>query len=283
MGSVQPILHSRIEMILSFPRMFPVHQSPDASDVCISPLCSFVDWKSLDYSTEASKTSLLGHRDIPCRSYIQVNKDQDGAYPGHLFVIEGIDGAGKTTVCDGVERNLMQRSYDVIRLREPTSESSWGKEIRSRSPTGELSSTEELELFIKDRDWNVKNRILPSLKAGKIVLMDRYFFATGAYQSTSTGIHWKEILRRNREGIDAPEPDIVVILDISAEEGLERVLDSRGKRNEQFEQLERLIKVRQAYLEMIREDSGNYLLIDATKPVEQVIEGVTKAILGYLR
>jgi len=202
--------------------------------------------------------------------------------PGHLFVIEGIDGAGKTTVCDSVERNLLQNSYDVIRLREPTSESIWGKEIRSRSPAGELTSTEELELFIKDRDWHVKNRILPSLEAGKIVLMDRYFFATGAYQSTSTGIHWNEILRRNREDINAPEPNIIIILDISAEQGLERVLESRGEKNEQFEQLDRLVKVRIAYLEMIQEDFGNYILIDATQPLEDVVDQVTNAILGYL-
>lgn len=203
-------------------------------------------------------------------------------YPGHLFVIEGIDGAGKTTVCDGVERNLLQNSYDVIRLREPTSESIWGKEIRSRSPAGELTSTEELDLFIKDRDWHVKNRILPSLEAGKIVLMDRYFFATGAYQSTSTGIHWNEILRRNREDINAPEPNIIIILDIAAEQGLKRVLESRGEKNEQFEQLDRLVKVRIAYLEMVQEDLGNYILIDATQPLEDVIDQVTNAILGYL-
>ena len=72
--------------------------------------------------------------------------------------------------------------------REPTTESQWGKEIRDRSYRGELTPDEELELFLKDRDWHIKNRILPALNDNKIVLLDRYFFATGAYQSASTGI-----------------------------------------------------------------------------------------------
>ena len=113
-------------------------------------------------------------------------------YSGHLFVLEGIDGAGKTTVGDQVVRSLTEHSYDTVRLREPTSESTWGQEIRLRSPKGELTSTEELDLFIRDRDWHVQNKILPALREGKVVLMDRYFFATGAYQSGSTGIPWPE-------------------------------------------------------------------------------------------
>ena len=197
-------------------------------------------------------------------------------------MIEGIDGAGKTTVCDMVEDTLTKESLDVVRLREPTNESTWGKEIRKRTPRGELTGEEEFDLYIRDRDWHVKNRILPSLKAGKVVLMDRYFFAHGAYQSTSTNYHWSEILRHNREEINAPEPDIIFLLDISAEKGLERVLDSREAKNEQFEQLDRLVKVRSAYLEMVQEDLGNYIVIDATQPLEDVKNRVTKAILRYM-
>ncbi|MHA1903073.1 MAG: dTMP kinase [Candidatus Thorarchaeota archaeon] len=195
-------------------------------------------------------------------------------WSGFLFVLEGIDGAGKTTVCDSIEENLRKDGIDVVRLREPTSESKWGKEIRRRSPNGELTPREELELFIKDREWHVKNKILPALQEGKTVLMDRYFFATGAYQYTSTGIPWSEILERNRKEIHAPEPTIVFILDIPAKEGLERVLGSRGKLNEQFEQIDRLVKVREAYLAMSEEDTGNFKVIDATRPIDSIVDEV---------
>lgn len=201
---------------------------------------------------------------------------------GMLFVLEGIDGAGKTAVCDRLVDILCDEGHDVVRLREPTNENEWGLEIRARSPKGELTPEEELELFIRDREWHVKNRISPALDSGKIVLMDRYFFATGAYQSTSTGLHWSAILARNREEISAPEPDIVFILDVPAEIGLRRVSERKDSLNKQFEQLDRLVKVRNAYLEMVNEDTGNFVFVDATKTIELVVAEVYNEIKKYI-
>jgi dTMP kinase len=200
-----------------------------------------------------------------------------------LFVLEGVDGAGKTVVCDRLVDVLSDEGHDVIRLREPTNENEWGQEIRARSPKGELTPQEELELFIRDRDWHIQNRILPALESGKIILMDRYFFATGAYQSTSTGLHWKEILKRNREEISAPEPDIVFILDVPIETGLKRVSERKGSLNAQFEQYDRLVKVRKAYLEMTEADTGNFVFIDARRSIELVVAEVHFHINEYIR
>ncbi|MHA2140950.1 MAG: dTMP kinase [Candidatus Thorarchaeota archaeon] len=199
-----------------------------------------------------------------------------------LFVLEGVDGAGKTAVCDRLVDRLSDENYDVIRLREPTNENEWGQEIRARSPKGELTPQEELELFIRDREWNVQNRILPALGSGKIVLMDRYFFATGAYQSASTGLHWKEILKRNREEISAPEPDIVFVLDVPIDTGLKRVTERKGSLNEQFEQYDRLVKVRKAYIEMTENDTGNFIFIDARRSLELVVAEVHYYITKYI-
>jgi dTMP kinase len=195
-------------------------------------------------------------------------------YNGFLFVIEGIDGSGKTCACKELVKRLQSIGYDVVHLREPTTESQWGKEIRARSPTGELSPDEELDLYTKDREWHIANRILPALDEGKVVLMDRYFFASGAYQSTVLDIHWSEILRINREDISAPEPDIVFILDVPADIGLERATGRTGKANLQFERIERLVKVRKNYLEMIETDSATFKLIDSTNPLDQVIDEI---------
>jgi dTMP kinase len=198
---------------------------------------------------------------------------------GLLFVLEGIDGSGKTTVCDRVEDLLRDRGYDVIRLREPTTDSEWGKEIRARSPRGELTPEEELELFIRDREWHVQNRILPSLEAGRIILLDRYFFATGAYQSTVTPYHWSEILKRNREEIHAPDPDLLIILDVPADLGLQRATGRQGSANLQFERLDRLVKVRHNYLEMAQGDSCPSVVIDSTSSLEEVVQAVYEAII----
>lgn len=195
-------------------------------------------------------------------------------YNGFLFVLEGIDGSGKTSACKELEKKLESIGYDVTYLREPTTESPWGKEMRERSPRGELTPAEELELFIRDREWHVTNRIRPALEDGKVVLLDRYFFATGAYQSTVMDLHWKEILRRNREDISAPEPDVVFILDVPAEIGLERATGRTGIANLQFEKLDRLVKVRQAYLDIAKNDTGNFRIIDAKNPLDQVVDEI---------
>lgn len=212
-----------------------------------------------------------------------MTQGQKRPYPGFLFVFEGIDGTGKSTICKAIYERLVQDGHSVIHLREPTSESKWGIEIRARSPTGDLSPSEELELFIRDRDWHIKNRITPSLENGAIILLDRYFFATGAYQYTSTGISWKDILKRNREEIKAPEPDIVILLDVTAEIGLSRVVGSRGEKNEQFEQLDRLVRVRKAYLEMSKEDKANFIVFDAMEPLEKLIDKIYQAIISFIK
>lgn len=199
-----------------------------------------------------------------------------------MFVLEGIDGAGKTVAADLLHSDLQRRGFETIRLREPTSESPWGREIRERSPRGELTPAEELDLFLKDRAWHVENKILPALKTGKVVILDRYFFASGAYQSTSTGLPWSEILRRNREEIRAPEPDVIFILDVPVEVGLSRLRIRNEDVNLQFEKKERLEKVRRAYLDMVEHDFGNYVVIDATRPLKTVVHDILTVILEVI-
>ncbi|MGY5859307.1 MAG: dTMP kinase [Candidatus Thorarchaeota archaeon] len=202
---------------------------------------------------------------------------------GFLFVLEGIDGSGKTCACGELVERLQADGYDVIRLREPTLESEWGKEIRARSPAGELSPEEELDLYSKDRKWHIANRINPALEDGKVVLMDRYFFASGAYQSTVLDLHWSEILRLNRMELCAPEPDIVFILDVPAEIGLERATRRKKQADLQFEKLDRLIKVRQNYLEMVEQDSGTFKVIDACETLEFVVNEVFNHIIQGIK
>ena len=202
---------------------------------------------------------------------------------GFLFVLEGIDGSGKSCACKELVTKLQSDGYDVAHLREPTHESEWGKEIRERSPAGELTPEEELELYSKDREWHIANRIQPALEDGKVILMDRYFFASGAYQSTVLDLHWSEILQLNRIELSAPEPDIVFILDVPADVGLERATGRTGKANLQFEKLDRLIKVRQNYLEIVEQDNGTFKVVDARKSLEAVVDEIYEVIIQRIK
>ena len=93
-----------------------------------------------------------------------------------LIAVEGIDGSGKTTIVKFLEEELKRKGYNVATFKEPT-DSEWGRRIRRAFRDRSLKPEEELELFLRDREWNVKHNILPALKAGKIVIMDRYYLS----------------------------------------------------------------------------------------------------------
>ncbi|MBN2244466.1 MAG: dTMP kinase, partial [Candidatus Aminicenantes bacterium] len=101
---------------------------------------------------------------------------------GILIVFEGIDGAGKTTQAEALMERLQKRGLRVLFLREP-SEGKWGRLIRQKAAQEDsLSPEEELDLFQKDRQENVRLNLKPALREKKIVLLDRYYFSTMAYQ-----------------------------------------------------------------------------------------------------
>src|SRR5439155_10296160 len=139
--------------------------------------------------------------------------------PGLLIAIEGIDGAGKTTQGQLLEGLLQSRGYEVVRTKEPT-KGKWGTLLRETANSERLPPEEELDAFVSDRREHVKTVILPNLEAGKIVVVDRYYFSTVAYQG-ARGMDVEEILRINEQF--APEPDILILIDVEPELGIKRI------------------------------------------------------------
>jgi dTMP kinase len=158
---------------------------------------------------------------------------------GLLIVLEGIDGSGKTTQARSLLRRLRSRGYEAVFFREPT-RGKWGREVKRKAArAGSLSPAEELDLFVKDRRENVGKNLKPALAKGKIVVLDRYYFSTIAYQGAK-GIDPRR-LRRLNEAF-AVKPDLVIILDITAGDGLARI-SARKTRDELFEREDYLAKV----------------------------------------
>ena len=163
--------------------------------------------------------------------------------PGALIVIEGIDGAGKTTQARGLVRRLRARGFDAVAFREPT-RGPWGREIRRfAKEAGSLTPEQELDLFLRDRKDNVDRNLRPALAAGRIVVLDRYYFSSIAYQGAK-GLD-PDRVRRLNERI-AVRPDLVFVLDLGPGLGLARIA-GRKTRDALFEREGYLRKVRKIF------------------------------------
>jgi dTMP kinase len=165
---------------------------------------------------------------------------------GILIAIEGIDGAGKTTQSRLLYERIKNNGYSTILLHEPT-DGQWGKKIRELAINGrnKVTAEEELELFYRDRLEDVDENICPNIEKKSIVIMDRYYFSSVAYQGAN-GLNLDYVEKRNKE--IAPIPDMLIILDIPPSESIRRIRATRADGPNHFEQAEYLEKVRGIFL-----------------------------------
>jgi len=157
---------------------------------------------------------------------------------------------------------LEEAGRECVTSFEPT-RGPWGMKLRQSMVEGRLSLEEELELFLKDRAEHVENLILPALQQGKIVILDRYYISTAAYQG-ARGVSPEWVLTINEEF--APKPDLVLLLDFDPSGGLDRIR-ARGDAPNTFEQLEQLREVRRIFLSL---DRSFIRAIDASQESEAV-------------
>jgi len=192
---------------------------------------------------------------------------------GFLIVFEGIDGAGKSTQAETLLKRLLGRGFDVLYYREP-SMGRWGREIKEKAlHPDSITPEEELNLFLRDRKENVEKNLKPALKRKKIVILDRYYYSTIAYQGAK-GINKERIKRMNEEFV--VEPDLVFILDINPKKGLKRI-KNRGKRDKLFEREEYLVKVRNIF----RSFKGRkFIHINTSKPEEEISKKIEEIVLS---
>lgn len=182
---------------------------------------------------------------------------------GLFIVIEGIDGTGKSTQAKRLAEWFRARGREVVLSREPT-DGPWGKKLRESATSGRLSPEEELECFLNDRREHVKMTIKPALGEGKVVILDRYYFSTMAYQG-ARGFDPAEIRRRNEAF--APQPDLLLILDLSVESAHGRI-GSRGDTANEFEQRDTLTRCREIFLSLQNEPFAR--VIDAEPSLNEV-------------
>lgn len=195
---------------------------------------------------------------------------------GYLIVFEGIDGAGKSTHCRLLADYLTARGFPVLKLFEPT-KGLWGMKIRKllTEGRGDVGPEEELNWFLKDRKEDVEKNIRPALDQKKIVILDRYYYSTAAYQG-ALGLDPKRICRENEAF--APKPDRVFLFTVSPEHCLRRIENSRSQKSS-FEKLDYLQKVQEIF------DSFSDSIIrriDTAPPVDEVHAKLRVEVEGLL-
>jgi dTMP kinase len=194
---------------------------------------------------------------------------------GCLIVFEGIDGTGKSTQLQLLADHLSECGYAVVATKEPT-EGKFGQRIRNLyADRTTVTREEELELFLLDRRDHVDHLIRPALTAGKVILCDRYYLSTLAYQGAA-GMNIEDIAERNSF---APVPGLALIFQLDPQASIERITLKRGDRLNDFEQEDYLKAVETIF------NSLNYpyiRYIDAGQTIEEVHRAVVEAVERYL-
>ena len=191
--------------------------------------------------------------------------DFETKWPGVFLVFEGIDGTGKSTQIKKLASRLEGAGERVVVSREPT-DGPHGRKIRESASTGRMSPQEELEAFIRDRTDHLRELVMPALREGRVVILDRYYFSTIAYQGAAPEV--MEAL--------FPMPDLVLVLDLEPAVALARIRERRGESPNEFEHMEGLQKARAIFRSML---GKRVALIDAEPGEEIVAESIWKSVV----
>jgi len=197
--------------------------------------------------------------------------------PGLFVSFEGIEGCGKTTQIELLDRLLATRVVPHLVTREPggTAVGDGIRQILLDSETIGLTPAAELLLFYASRSQNLTERIRPARARGEVVLCDRFFDASVAYQGYGRGLPL-DLIHSLTELVCAEDlPDLTILLDIHPEIGLSRARArnaSRSRDEGRFEalDLEFYSRVRAGYLELAAREAGRFRVIAADRGILEV-------------
>jgi dTMP kinase len=204
----------------------------------------------------------------------------------NMFItLEGSEGSGKTSQVPPIVKALEAAGYDVVATREPGG-TPIGDQIRDvlhNLTNTDMHSRTEILLFQASRAQHVEQLILPSLKAGKIVVCDRYADASLAYQGFGRETDLEKLKYLIDYATCGLKPDLTLFLDVDVEEGLRRRAKSGGEWN-RLDALKVAFyqRVREGYMTLVREEPQRWVMINANQPPESVQEQIRKVVFERL-
>jgi len=200
---------------------------------------------------------------------------------GYFITIEGVEGVGKTTNIEAIEKFLQQHGIPFVNTREPggtqLAEDIRALVLKEQSPG--VDAITELLLIFAARSHHLQHVILPALNRGDWVICDRFTDATYAYQGGGRGIDCEQIAILENLVQGELRPDLTLLLDLDPRLGLQRALNRGDLDRFEKEQVDFFDAVREVYLQRAAAEEDRYTIIDAG----QSLELVTAATLSVLR
>ena len=201
---------------------------------------------------------------------------------GIFISFEGGEGSGKSTQSKLLAEWFENEGRKVLLTREPGG-TNLGKNLRKillDNATGEIAPRSEALLYAADRAHHVFSLIRPALERGEVVITDRYFDSSIAYQGAGRVLSSSEVARINRWATESLFPTLTIILDQPAEIGLSRIKNADRLESESIEFHNR---VRQEYLQLAGLDPERYLVIDARRPIVEIHQEITTRVSTLLK
>ena len=199
-----------------------------------------------------------------------------------FITLEGPEGSGKTTAVDAACKALEAKGYQIVRTREPGG-TPIAEQIRNvildKSNTSMDARTEAL-LYAASRRQHLVEKVWPALKEGKIVICDRYLDSSLAYQGGARGLGIENVLNINLFATENTWPDLTLLFDIDPKIGLSRINKNADREVNRLdlEKLEFHKKVRQTFLDLAARFPERYVIIDASKTIDEVAKDTLDAI-----
>jgi len=203
---------------------------------------------------------------------------------GKLITLEGGEGAGKSTVLAALRELIAARGIDAVVTREPGGTPA-GEAIRAvllDPALRGLSAETELLLMFASRAQLVREVLRPALDAGRWVLSDRFTDASFAYQGGGRGQPIERIAELERWAAADLKPDLTLLLDLPVAEGLKRA-NGRGAADRiEMENVDFFERVRAAYRARAQAEPTRFRIVDASRPLDDVLAQVRAALNGFL-
>ncbi len=202
---------------------------------------------------------------------------------GLFITFEGIEGCGKSTQAQMLKEYLQSKQIPVFLTREPGGPkiSEDIREILLSNNNIEMLDRTEVLLYMASRSQHTGQWILPKLNQGMVVISDRYYDSTIAYQGAARKIDRNIIDSLTKYATFGLQPEITFLVDLPAEVGLSRIKQQDADRLEQ-ESLDFHRNVRKGFLEIAKAEKDRYIILDGSKSIDEIHEDIIKKINKFI-